>query len=180
MATGTQERTKRVTTTENITVLQVGEYGVRVGEKLWFGVNEPLTPQHFVPNTGYKVSVTTSKTGKKYICEIIGTEDKGAGTDATSVSDEVKSAEAALAKAKADAALKAPVAGEAAKGALTKEGYWERKEAKDEAVGMLRCRSAAFSAALSSPFLGQLATNVDEYLALVRKAADMAVKYVNE
>ena len=48
--------------------------GCRVDEKTWFGVNEPLTPSNFVPNEGYKVSVIVSKTGKKYISEILGTE----------------------------------------------------------------------------------------------------------
>ena len=44
------------TVVENINVLQVGKYGVRVDEKTWFGVNQPLTPSHFAPDTGYKVS----------------------------------------------------------------------------------------------------------------------------
>src|SRR5260221_369863 len=112
--------TKRPTTVENITVLQVGEYGVRVGEKTWFGVNEPLTPSHFAPNEGYKVSVTVSKTGKKYICEILGREEKqeaaapatapAAAPAESKSTDPVKAAEEALAKAKVDATAKAEAA----------------------------------------------------------------------
>src|SRR5258708_5103534 len=115
----------RPTVVENIQVLQVGKYGVRIDEKTWFGVNEPLTPSHFVPNEGYKVSVTVSKTGKKYINEILGQEvAQGTKTDSAPTEqkaaqpqdDSVKAAEEALAKAKATAEAKAAAAkAEAAK-----------------------------------------------------------------
>lgn len=58
---------------ENITVLQVSKYGVRVGDQ-WYNVNAPITPSNFLPNKTYSVSIRVSKTGKKYISEILGNE----------------------------------------------------------------------------------------------------------
>lgn len=191
MGTGTTERPSM---TENITVFQVGEYGVRVGEKTWFGVNKPLTPSSFVPDTSYKVTVTVSKTGKKYINSIVGTEDKAASTEATSapttaVSDDVKAAEAALAKAKAEAVAKAAAAaataapktsGVAASGAPYRAGYDKPLSQYDLAKDRQISRAGIYQAALQSTSLAQWATGPDEFLALVRKAADEGMKYIQE
>jgi len=173
MGAATTERPQSV---ENIKVLQVGKFGVRIDEKTWMGVNEPLTPQHFAVGSGYKVSVTTSKTGKKYINSIIGVEDaQTAPTTAPAETDAVKAAEEALKKAKAnaeEAAAKAKAQAEAPKPATQAAGM----DLKTRQIQ----RQGSFQAALQSPFLGQLATNVTEYLSFVRQAADEAVKYINE
>lgn len=161
------------TVVENIQVLQVGKYGVRIDEKTWFGVNEPLTPNHFVPNEGYKVSVTISKTGKKYINEILGQEEK---------QEEV----AAPAPAAAPAAPKAetkPVSAPATTTASknpTRAGFGQQLTDYDLAIQRQISRAGVLQAALMSPALAQWTTNIDEYLSLVRKAADFGFKYVGE
>lgn len=163
---------KRPTQVENITILQVGQYGVRVDEKTWFGVNEPLTPQHFVPNQGYKVGVVVSKTGKKYISEIIGTE----------VAQSAPAAAAPAAAAPAPAPTPAPAsqAAPATSGRPTRAGYDKPLTEYDLSKDKQISRSGVYQAALNSPALAQWATNIDEYLALVRKAADAGVQYIHE
>ena len=148
-----------VASVENINVLQVGKYGVRVDEKTWYGVNEPLTPSHFAPSASYKVSISTSKTGKKYIKEVLGVGEGSspaapAPTPAPTVDTERAERVTKAAQASAPAKLDAKTI------QIQRQGCWQ--------------------AAIQSPALTTWAVNVDEYLALVRKAADMGVRYVNE
>jgi len=189
MGTGT---TERPTTIENIKVLQVGKFGVRIDEKTWFGVNQPLTPQHFQVGEGYKVSATTSKTGKKYICEILGTEVKNdvpshtvtpPSTPAptpTPATDPVKVAEAALAKAKADAEVKAAAATAKPEERPSRAGFGQPLTNYDLAKEKQITRSGIYQAALQSPAAVQWATSIDEYLSNVRKIADAGMRYVQE
>lgn len=175
MATATTERPKTV---ENIKVLQVGKFGVRVDEKTWFGVNEPLTPTHFQVGEGYKVSVTASKTGKKYINEIIGQEERGQQAPAASApaSDSVKAAEVALAKAKADEAK----VSQTTKGSNPiRAGFGQPLTEYDLSVQRQISRAGVWQAAAQAPITG-MATNVDEYLSFVRKIADAGMRYVQE
>ncbi len=162
------------TAVENIQVLQVGKYGVRIDEKTWFGVNEPLTPSHFVPNEGYKVSVTVSKTGKKYINEIIGQEQKAEVTAPAPT----PAATAAPATTKAEEKHTAPVASTGKN--PTRSGFGTPLTDYDLAIQRQISRAGVVQAALASPALAQWAVNDTEYFALVRKAADFAFKYVNE
>lgn len=161
------------TAVENIQVLQVGKYGVRIDEKTWFGVNEPLTPSHFVPNEGYKVSVVVSKTGKKYINEILGTEVKAEAAAPAAAPTPAPVATAPVAAAPTPA----PVA--TGKNP-TRAGFGSPLTDYDLSIQRQISRAGVVQAALSSPALHQWAVNADEYLALVRKAADFAIKYVNE
>jgi len=187
MSTATTERPKTV---ENIKVLQVGKFGVRVDEKTWFGVNEPLTPTHFNVGMGYKVSVTTSKTGKKYINEIIGQEDMQEAPAAqapTATSDPVKAAEAALAKAKADAKA-AVVAAAKAKEAQTDKGSDTTHPSRagfgqplteydfqiQRVINLSSCWNAACSAAGA---LSQFATNSTELTSEITKLAEAGLKF---
>jgi hypothetical protein len=188
MSTKTAERP---TTTENITVLQVGKYGVRIDEKTWFGVNEPLTPSHFVPNEGYKVAVSVSKTGKKYINEILGQEvAQGTQTASapTTAPDPVKEAEAALARAKAtaEAAAKTAAAPKAeekpapAKSANpSRAGFGQPLTDYDMKIQRQISRAGIVQAVVSSPILGQWAVNATEYVAIVKNVADQLLDYVN-
>lgn len=155
------------TVVENINVLQVGKYGVRIDEKTWFGVNAPLTPSHFVPNEGYKVSVIVSKTGKKYIAEILGTEVKG-------------SAPVAVAAAPAPVAVAAPVVNTTTTGSSAAVVTFAASAQKLDNKDIRIQRQGSYQAALHSPALAQWAVNIDEYLALVRRAANEAVKFINE
>ena len=147
------------TVVENINVLQVGKFGVRVDEKTWFGVNEPLTPEHFTKNTGYKVSVVVSKTGKKYIQEIIGVD---------------------TAAEEAPAAVAAPVAKAATESTPAPKAQSESAAPKFDDKTIQIQRQGLYQAALQSPALAQWAVNTAEYLALVRQAADAGVAYVRE
>lgn len=150
---------ERPVVVENIQVLQVGKYGVRVDEKTWFGVNEPLTPSHFVPNEGYKVSVVVSKTGKKYISEILGQEVAAAPAPAPAA----VATPAAPATSKAEAPVSAPVT----------------TQKLDEKSIQIQ-RQGLYQAALQSPALAQWAMNPEEYLAMVRKVAEAGIKFVAE
>lgn len=147
---------------EAITVLQVGKYGVRVDDRTWYGVNEPLTPSHFSPATTYKVSISTSKTGKKYIKEVLGV------SDASSTS--------APAPAAAPAEAKPTVDTERVQHYTPKEETKKALDAKDIRIQ----RQGCWQAAIQSPALTTWAVNPVEYLALVRQAAEEGVKFVNE
>lgn len=171
MANATTDRPKLI---ENITVLQVGKYGVRVDEKTWFGVNEPLTPQNFVPNQSYKVAVTVSKTGKKYISELVGVEATASAPAAAPVA--VAAPVVAAAPSPAVAAMQT----NSSTKNPTRSGFGTPLTDYDVAIQRQISRAGIYQAALNSPALAQWAVNVDEYLALVRKAADAGMKYVNE
>lgn len=154
----------QVATVENITVLQVGKYGVRVDDKTWYGVNEPLTPSHFAPGTTYNVSLSTSKTGKKYIKEVLNaSEGKGAAPQA-------------------QAAVVDAVDHDRAQRIIASAGIEQGKALKDtlQDKDIRIQRQGSFQAALHSPALTSWAVNVDEYLALCRRAADVCVAYINE
>lgn len=162
------------TLVENINVLQVGKFGVRVDEKTWFGVNEPLTPSNFVPNEGYKVSVTVSKTGKKYINAILGVEAKESAPAPAPVA---QAAAPAAAPAKAATPKDTTPVGTSNP---VRAGFGNPLTAYDLAIQRQISRAGIYQAALGSPAMAQWATSPDEYLALVRKAADAGMQYVNE
>lgn len=176
--------TDRPTKTENIKVLQVGEFGVRVAEKTWFGVNKPLLPTNFEVGKGYKVAVSTSKGGKNYISQILGVEDVATPATTTApVTDAVKAAQEALLKAQAEAEAAAKAkAQEAAKtdDRPRRAGYdkplTDYDLSKDRQIG----RAGIIQAAIQSGAAIQWATNLDEYLSNVRKIADFALKYSQE
>jgi hypothetical protein len=150
---------------ETITVLQVGKYGVRVDEKTWYGVNEPLTPTHFAPQQAYKVSISVSKTGKKYIKEVLGVSEAPASpapvpAPAPAVTPAVDTERAARYTPKTEAPKADATKLDAKTIQIQRQGCWQ--------------------AAIQSPALTTWAVNPDEYLALVRKAAELGVRFVNE
>ena len=134
-------------------------------------MNEPLTPHHFNVNEGYKVAVSVSKTGKKYISEILGQEVKAETTPPAATPTTEKVTETTKPEAsKPTTTSKHP----------SRAGYDKPLTEYDLAKDRQISRSGLFQAALASPALTQWATNVDEYLSLVRKAADAGVLYVHE
>jgi hypothetical protein len=177
--------TERPKTVENIKVLQVGKYGVRVDEKTWFGVNEPLTPTHFQVGEGYKVSVTASKTGKKYINEILGQEvqeSAPAAAPAQAVPDAVKAAEAALAKAKTDAeaAVKAQATPKTDARPM-RAGFGQPLTEYDMKVQRVINHSSCWnSACAAAPALAQFVTNTTELIAEIRKVAEAGLKFTDQ
>lgn len=64
---------------------------------------------------------------------------------------------------------------------LSKKGYWDRKEARDIETGIRIRRSGVWQAALQSMGVLQLntANTLESFLALVEKAADAGLEYVN-
>lgn len=72
-------------------------------------------------------------------------------------------------------------AGDKPEAVMTKDGYWERKEARDIETGVRIRRSGVWQAALQSTGLLQLNTGntLSDFLALVEKAADAGLLYVN-
>jgi len=154
-------------TVENITVLQVGKYGVRVDEKTWYGVNEPLTPSHFAPGQSYKVSLSTSKTGKKYIKEVLGASEAPAAAPAPTP------APAPAVSTPVDTERAERVTGAMREVDTAKVGKLDAKTIQIQ-------RQGCWQAAIQSPALTTWAVNVDEYLGLVRKAAEAGVRFVNE
>jgi len=171
---------KRPEIVENITVLQVGQYGVRVDEKTWFGVNEPLLPTSFEKGNGYKVSITVSKTGKKYISEILGVESASApaATPAASAPAPATSV-AAPASTPAQPANKTTPAEKSSTRPM-RAGYGQPLTEYDLATQRLISRAGVYQAALASSVLGQWVANPDEYIALVRKVADAGMQYISE
>lgn len=73
-------------------------------------------------------------------------------------------------------------AGAKAAAPMTKEGYWERKEARDIETGIRIRRSGVWQAALQSTGLLQLNTGntLADFLAIVEKAADAGLVYVHK
>lgn len=154
----------QVATVESIAVLQVGKYGVRVDDKNWYGVNEPLTPSHFIPQHSYKVSISVSKTGKKYIKEVLGVAETAASAPAPAPAVEAKTE---VDHERAERVVKAIQASDVPKAKL---------DSKDVRIQ----RQGCWQAAIQSPALTTWAVNPEEYLALVRQAAEAGVKFVNE
>lgn len=72
--------------------------------------------------------------------------------------------------------------GDKAQAPMTKDSYWERKEARDIETGVRIRRSGVWQAALQSTGLLQLNTGntLADFLALVEKAADAGLVYVNK
>lgn len=158
---------------ENIHVFQVGKFGVRINEKDWYNTNEPLTPTQFEEGKGYKVGLSVSKTGKKYINEILGVEETKAPAAAAPTTEKVaETPKSSPAPAKTDVKTPQDVA--------IRAGYGQPLTQYDLAKDRQISRAGLYQAALSSPALAQWAVNVDEYLALVRKVADAGVQYVGE
>jgi hypothetical protein len=147
---------------ENITVLQVGKYGVRVDEKTWYGVNDPLTPSHFAPGQSYKVAISVSKTGKKYIKEVVGVTEASPSSPAP-----------AAPKVDTERA-------ERITSAIQQTSAPKAEKPKLDIKTIQIQRQGLYQAALQSPALTTWAISVDEYLAIVRKVADAGVAYVNE
>lgn len=68
------------------------------------------------------------------------------------------------------------------RGTMTKDGYWERKEARDIETGIRIRRSGVWQAALQSTGLLQLNTGstLADFLALVETTANAGLAYVNK
>lgn len=183
--------TKRPSVVENITVLQIGDFGVRVDEKNWYNTNEPLKPTDFIVNQSYKVDLSVAKSGKKYVNKILGVADAAPAAEApatqpTTSADPVKAAEEALAKVKAEATAKAAAAQAAASAPATtgkppyRAGYDKPLSEYDLHKDQQIARSGIIQAALQSPGVVQWSANLDEYMTNVRKVADFALKYAQE
>jgi hypothetical protein len=73
-------------------------------------------------------------------------------------------------------------AGDKASAPMTKDGYWERKEARDIETGIRIRRSGVWQAALQSTGLLQLnaENTLEAFLALVEKTANAGLEYVNK
>jgi hypothetical protein len=73
-------------------------------------------------------------------------------------------------------------AGAKAAAPMTKDSYWERKEARDIETGVRIRRSGVWQAALQSTGLLQLNTEntLEAFLALVEKTANAGLLYVNK
>jgi hypothetical protein len=73
-------------------------------------------------------------------------------------------------------------AGAKAEAPMTKDTYWERKEARDIETGIRIRRSGVWQASLNSVGLLQLNTEntLEGFLALVAKAAEEGLKFINE
>lgn len=144
-------------TKETITVKLVheGKWGksLLVGDS-WYNFDKKggLTGNEFEKDKTYTVLVNESKTGKKYIAQIV----QDAPVDP--VVPPVKAGD--------DKILEA----------IKKENKGRDFDA--EARGKVAC--ATFCAALTSPGLAMYATSKDEYLKLVKEAAEKAIEFTWE
>lgn len=144
---------------ETITVklVHTGKWGksLLVGES-WYNFDKKggLTGDEFEKNKTYTVLVNESKTGKKYISQI--------------VADEVK--EEPKGEPEVDV--------EAAKRVHAKKE--DKKEVDWDAVNRGKVACVQFEAALQSPGLAMYATSKEEYLKLVKEAAELGIKFTWE
>lgn len=133
---------------ETVTIAQVGEFGVRVGDE-WYGVNDPVETNNFIPGNTYDVLYKKGKPsekypqGKKYISQIVG---EGKAVTAATVTKTPTHAPAAPA-----------VHG-------------------DKDVRILR--QGVYQAALHSPALAGFAATTTEYIALVKNVAEDIIKAI--
>jgi hypothetical protein len=138
---------------ETITVAQVGEFGVRVGDE-WYGVNEPVETNNFIAGKTYDVLYKRGKPsvkypqGKAYISQIVG---EGQATTAASI------AKPQVAKQAAATVAHAPI---------------------DDAKGIRILRQGVYQAALQSPALAGFAATPDEYKALVKNVSEEMIKAI--
>lgn len=143
---------------ETITVKYVndGKWGksVLAGET-WYNIDKKsgLTGDEFEKGSTYTILVNESKTGKKYISQIVGTGE---------VTSEVK--ETPKVKAGDDKILEAP----------KKES---KKDVDWDAVNRGKVACVQFEAALQSPGLAMYATSKEDYLKLVKEAAELGIKF---
>lgn len=142
---------------ETVTVAQVGQYGVRVGDE-WFGVNEPLDPASFIPGKTYQVLYKRGKSspkypqGKAYISQIVG---ESTPTVASTV---IKS------NVNTDTSSSAPSV------------RFQDNDTKSIRI----LRQGVYQATLQSPALPGFAATPDEYVALVKNIAEKIINYIEE
>ncbi len=145
---------------ETVTVAQVGQWGVRIGDQ-WCGVNEPLEPSSFVPGNTYtilsRVGKPTPKNpqGKKYISQIVADAAPVAVNVATNVG----------------APAVTSVAPVAVPGPRIQE---------EDPRGRRILRQGIFQAVVQSPALPGFAATVDEYVALVVNISEKLIKEVEK
>lgn len=137
---------------ETVTVAQVGQYGVRVGDE-WFGVNEPLDPSSFIPGKTYNVLYKRGKAspkypqGKAYISQIVG---ESTPTVASNVVNQT----------------------------LPTPPTFKSQDNDTKSIRILR--QGVFQATLQSPALPGFAATPDEYVALVKNIAEQIITAIEE
>lgn len=150
-------------TKETITVSFVGKYGPSVNGE-WFNIDQKsgLKASQFEKDKTYTVLVSVSKTGKKYIHQIVG-EDAVPSTREDKPGD--------------DKILQRPEAFTTSTvgGSATYYTPPAKRDFEAEARGKVAC--ATYAAALQSPGLAMYATSKDEYLKLVAEAAQAGIDF---
>lgn len=150
---------------ETITVTLVAKYGPKVQDQ-WYSLSPKsgLTPANFQAGKTYQVLVYTSKTGKKYINQIVG-EDR-VDSKALLESKEYQQGVSGV----INQVVRTPEPVKASK--------FSGRDFDAEARGKVAC--ASWAAALSSPALAMYALNKEDYLTLVETVADKMSKKVFE
>ncbi len=150
---------------ETITVTLVAKYGPKVGD-VWYNLSPKsnLTPDKFVKGNTYDVLVYTSKTGKKYINQIVG-EDR-VDSKALLESKEYQQGVSDV----INQAVRTPEP--------VKTSKFSGRDFDAEARGKVAC--ASYAAALSSPALAMYALNKEDYLKLVEEVTEKMIKKVFE
>lgn len=150
-------------TKETITISYVGKFGPSV-DGVWYNVDQKsgLKPGQFEKGKTYTVLVSVSKTGKKYIQQIIGESNEAA--------PEVREE-----KSGDDKILQAPITTASSGGSSLTYSTYGKRDFEAEARGKVAC--AAYTAALQSPGLAMYATSKEEYLKIVAEAALAAIEF---
>ncbi len=157
------------TTKETITVTALTKYGFQAGG-IFYGYSPRFKSKEgevskVVPGRTLEVEVYTSDGGKKYINSVVSVQgfDPAAATQA------------------APAVASTPPPAQAKTAANVSHEESMRKiddRQRKEAVGKTRC--AAINAAIQSPALVAFAQTEAEYILLIQRIADVAVKYTFE
>lgn len=145
---------------ETVVVTYVGKFGPRVGDT-WYNIDQKsgVKPEQFEKGKTYDVLVSVSKTGKKYIQQIVGdgiTEVVVPHTTPVNV-------EALKDKPGDDKILQT----------LKKE----KKETDWDGIARGKVACAAFGDALKSSGLAMYSTSKEEYLKLVEEMAKRQIEF---
>lgn len=160
---------------ETITVKYVndGKWGksVLAGET-WYNIDKKsgLTGDEFEKGSTYTILVNESKTGKKYISQIIAGGRVEACPDGSEVIVPVPKV-----KAGDDKILKDPNINPS--NGTPYGPLHPKKEVDWDAVNRGKVACVQFEAALQSPGLAMYATSKEDYLKLVKEAAELGIKF---
>lgn len=167
---------------ETITVTYSAKYGPKIGDVFYsLSPKSGLTPKNFEVGKTYQVLVYTSKTGKKYINQIVGEGTavlNGVPTNTISAQTTEKLEDKpSLPPAKEILDNEKPSQIESL-GLKAAQGEYKKRDFDAEARGKVAC--AIFTSLLQSPFIASQALNKEDAIKLIDELGERYIKKVFE